>query len=318
VIIFVYHPRICIKIRSIKVILLMKYKEVQVKGILNTVRGEDAWFGLAYNLNLYRGCEHQCIYCDTRSTCYRVENFNEEVQIKINALSLLEDALPRKRKVGFIGFGSMNDPYTYAERHYNMTGKALEIAAAHRFPVHIITKSDMVLKDLESLKRINRVSARVSFTITTTDDELAGKLEPGAPAPSKRLAAMQILSQEGIETGVLMMPILPFIEDSVENITAIVESAAQHGASYIIPAFGMTIRDGQREHFYAKLDQLFPGLHEKYEAAFGDHYHCPARNTEHLSKAFYQACAERNIKTQVTPYVAHNEPRQLNLFDLVS
>jgi len=165
---------------------MLKYREIEAKGILNHVREVDEWFGLSYNINLYRGCEHQCIYCDTRSTCYQIENFDEEVLIKVNALSLLEDALPRKRRVGIIGFGSMNDPYTYAEKRFKLTSGALAIVAKYRFPVHIITKSDMVLKDLEVLKRINQVKARVSFTITTTDDNLAKVLKPGAPSPSRR------------------------------------------------------------------------------------------------------------------------------------
>ena len=160
----------------------LTYREVQAKGILNSVRGEDDWFGLTYNMNLYRGCEHQCIYCDTRSACYRIENFDEEVLVKTNALALLEDALPRRRKLGVIGFGSMNDPYTPAEDVYGLTGESLKIVAKYRFPVHIITKSDRVLKDLATLQRINQVKARVSFTVTTTDEALAAKIEPGAPA----------------------------------------------------------------------------------------------------------------------------------------
>lgn len=292
----------------------MQYREVQVKGILNTVRGEDDWFGLSYNMNLYRGCEHQCIYCDTRSECYRIENFEDEILVKINALPLLEDALSRKRKVGIIGFGSMNDPYTYAEKRYNLTGEALKIVAKYRFPVHIITKSDMVLKDLETLKQINQVKARVSFTVTTTDDDLARRLEPGAPVPSRRLAAMAQLASEGIETGVVMMPILPFIEDTPENILNIVEASSRNNADYIIPAFGMTVREGQREYFYAKLDEHFPGVREKYEKTFGNAYHCPVRHRDHLVDVFYEACQEHGISTQVSPYPPKPEHEQLNLF----
>lgn len=292
----------------------MRYREITVKGILNHVSGEDEWFGLKYNLNLYRGCEHQCIYCDTRSRCYQIENFNEEVLVKINALELLEDALPRKRQIGMIGFGSMNDPYTYAEQKYGLTGQALAIVAKYRFPVHIITKSDMVLKDLEVLKVINRVKARVSFTVTTTDDALARKLEPGAPPPSSRLAAMQELAEQGIETGVVMMPILPFIEDTPENITGIVRAAADHGAGYVIPSFGMTIREGQREHYYSKLDKHYPGLQECYTAAFGEAYHCPARNVEKLSHLFYDLCASSKLATRVSGYPPKAAHEQLPLF----
>lgn len=292
----------------------MRYREITSKGILYPVRGEDDWFGLSYNLNLYRGCEHQCIYCDTRSSCYRIENFNEEVLIKINALPLLEQALARKRKVGFIGFGSMNDAYTTAERHYQLTSQALAIAAKYRFPVPIITKSDLVLKDLAVLKQINQVRARVSFTITTTDDALAKILEPGAPAPSRSLAIMQQLSDNGIETGVVMMPILPFIEDTPENIDCIVASTAAYGGQYIIPSFGMSIRDGQREYFYQKLDEHFPGLPERYEQTFGNRYHCPAQNHRKLAERFYDQCERFGLETRISSYEGRSNCQQLELF----
>jgi DNA repair photolyase len=292
----------------------MQYREVQVKGILNHISGEDEWFGLSYNMNLYRGCEHQCIYCDTRSACYQIENFNEEVLVKINALPLLEDALPRKRKVGIIGFGSMNDPYTPAERVYRLTGQALELVRKYRFPVHIITKSDMVLEDLDTLVSINRVLARVSFTITTTDDALARKLEPGAPSPTKRLAAMQTLAEAGIETGVVMMPLLPFIEDTADNVRSIVTAASEHGARYVIPSFGVTVREGQREHFYARLDRDFPGVRGQYEAAFGESYFCPAREYQKLERIFYQTCEHYGLATRVSSYPPRADVEQLSLF----
>ena len=292
----------------------MEYREIQVKGILNTVQGEDEWFGLKYNLNLYRGCEHQCIYCDTRSACYQIEHFNEEVLVKVNALSLLEDALPRKRKAGIIGFGSMNDPYTPAELVYRLTGEALKIIARYHFPVHIITKSDLVLKDLETLKEINAVKARVSFTLTTVDDDLAAILEPGAPSPSQRLAAMAQLAEAGIETGAVMMPVLPFIEDTPENILSVVEAAAAHGAAYIIPAFGVSVREGQREHFYQQLDLHFPGVRQQYEQTFGWQYQCPARNQEELARLFYDACKHLGLRTRVSSYPPKEDIQQLSLF----
>ena len=292
----------------------LTYREVEVKGILNPVRGEDDWFGLSYNMNLYRGCEHQCIYCDTRSACYQIENFNEEVLVKINALELLEDVLPRKRKVGVIGFGSMNDPYTFAEEQYGLTGKALKIVAKYRFPVHIITKSDGVLNDLATLQRINQVKARVSFTVTTTDEALAARLEPGAPSPARRLAAMAQLAEAGIETGVVMMPVLPFIEDKPENIEAIVLAAAEHGAAYIIPSFGVTVREGQREHFYRKLDEHFPGVRQQYERSFGSSYFCPARDSQKLERLFNELCARHGIQTRLSPYPPRQDATQPALF----
>jgi DNA repair photolyase len=150
-------------------------KEIQAKTLLSHIKQPDTWFGLKYNMNLYRGCEHQCIYCDSRSECYQIEKFSD-VLVKVNAIPLLRKELASKRVKGTIGTGSMSDPYTHAERRYNLTGQALGIIAEFGFPVHIITKSDMILKDLETLRDINRALAVVSFTITTTDDELGKSL----------------------------------------------------------------------------------------------------------------------------------------------
>jgi len=208
-------------------------KEIYAKGLLSHVKQPEPWFGLKYNMNLYRGCQHQCIYCDSRSSCYQIENF-KDILVKVNAIDLLEDELSRKRVKGTIGTGSMNDPYMPVEEKLNLTGRALEVIARFGFSVHIITKSDLVLRDLDILREINRIYTAVSFTITTTDEDLAIKLEPGAPAVSKRFDAMRVLSENGILTGVTMMPILPFLEDNEDNIAQIVTQAKEAGASYII------------------------------------------------------------------------------------
>jgi DNA repair photolyase len=289
-------------------------KEIQAKVMLSHVKQPDDYFGLKYNMNLYRGCEHQCIYCDSRSECYQIENF-KDVLVKVNAIDLLTDELSRKRVKGTIGFGSMNDPYTpTAERRYNLTGQALEVAAAFGFPVHIITKSDMVLKDLDALREINRVHAVVSFSITTADDDLARKLEPGAPPPSARLKAIETLRAHGIHAGVTMMPVLPFIEDSAENVAAIVEAAHAHGAEYIIPGFGVTLRDRQRAYYYTKLDRLFPGVRRKYQAQYGDRYHCSPNNAERLWQVFNTLCKQYDIDTRVKRYTPQPPASQLALF----
>jgi DNA repair photolyase len=157
-------------------------KQIMAKVLLSRVKGPDPWFGFYYNMNLYRGCEHRCIYCDSRSECYRIENFHD-LLVKVNAIDLLKKELASKRVKGTIGTGSMNDPYTPTEARLNMTGQALEVIAQYGFPVHIITKSDLILKDLDTLRKINCVGAAVSFTITTADDELAKKVEPYAPLP---------------------------------------------------------------------------------------------------------------------------------------
>lgn len=239
-------------------------REIKAKALLSHSKEPDSWFGIRYSMNIYRGCQHQCIYCDSRSECYGIEDFRE-VLVKVNALELLRDELPRKREKGTIGTGAMSDPYGPLERGYNLTGQALQIISTWQFPLHLLTKSDMVLRDLDIIAAINRVQARISFTVTTADDALAAKLEPGAPLPSRRYAAMARLAERGVPTGVLLMPVLPFIEDNEENIRGVVERAADAGASYILAAFGMTMRDRQRTYFYQRLDELFPGMRRRYE-----------------------------------------------------
>jgi DNA repair photolyase len=286
-------------------------KEITAKTLLSPVQQPDTWFGLKYNMNLYRGCQHQCIYCDSRSECYRIENFSD-VLVKVNAIDLLRRELSRKRVKGTIGTGSMNDPYMPLEAKRNLTGQALQVMAEFRFPVHIITKSDMVLKDLDTLQEINRVYAAVSFTVTTADDELGMKLEPGAPRVSARFAAMSELAANDILTGVTLMPVLPFIEDKVENIRSIVERAQQNGASYIIPSFGMTLRDRQRDYYYNKLDRSFPGLRGQYERRFGNQYSCQANNLALLEDAFRDLCENYGIATRM-PQFSTQRGEQLNL-----
>ncbi|OQY24674.1 MAG: radical SAM protein [Chloroflexi bacterium] len=287
-------------------------KEIRAKVLLSHVKQPDTWFGIKYNMNLYRGCQHQCIYCDSRSECYQIENF-ADILIKVNAIELLRQELARKRVKDTIGTGSMNDPYMPLEKELNLTGRALQVIAQFGFPVHIVTKSDLVLRDLGTLRQINRRYAAVSFTITTADDELGKKLEPGAPPPSKRFEALRVLTEHGIHTGVTMMPILPFIEDDEENITRIVEKAHEHGATYIIPWFGMSLRDRQRAYYYEQLERLFPGVRQKYERAFGDQYHCVTNNAGRLAELFDSLCSRYGIATRVEPY-APESGAQLSMF----
>ena len=278
-------------------------KEIQAKTLLARVKGTDDWFGLYYNFNLYRGCQHQCIYCDSRSECYQIENFNHDVLVKANAIELLRKELSGKRVIGTIGSGSMNDPYMPLEAERQLTCQALETIAEFHFPVHIITKSDLVLRDLDLLEQIGRTYAAVTFTVTTADDDLAKKLEPGAPAPRRRLAAMRRLSEKGILTGVTMMPILPYIEDNEENISRIVTLAHENGAAYILPAFGVTLRDRQRAYYYDKLDRHFPGLRSRYEKDFGERYFAPARDHDRLEKTFTGLCRQVGLAAKMPVFV---------------
>jgi DNA repair photolyase len=288
-------------------------KEITAKVLLSPVKQPDDWFGLKFNMNLYRGCQHQCIYCDSRSECYQIENF-KNVLVKENAIDLLRDELSRKRVKGTIGTGSMNDPYMPLEAKRELTRQALQVIADFRFPVHIITKSDLVLRDLDLLQIINQVYAAVTLTITTADDQLGMKIEPGAARVSDRFAAIQVLAEKGILTGVTLMPVLPFLEDNLENIRQIVTRAHQAGASYIIPSFGMTLRDRQRDYFYRKLDRLFPGLRGKYERRYGYQYHAAANNANELEREFQALCQHFGIATRI-PQFSPELGKQMQLFN---
>jgi DNA repair photolyase len=294
-------------------------KEIQAKTLLARVRGPDDWFGLYYNLNLYRGCQHQCIYCDSRSECYQIEDFNHDVLVKANAIALLRRELAVKRMIGTIGTGSMNDPYMPLEADLRLTRHALETIAEFGFPVHAITKSDLVLRDIDLFAEIGRKTyAAVTFTVTTADDLLSRRLEPGAPVSSRRLAALRAFSQRGLLSGIALMPVLPFIEDSEENIRTIVHQSHAAGAKYILPAFGMTLRDRQRAYYYDKLNLLFPGLRVRYEKAFAERYSAPARNAQRLSQVFYELCAQLGIATKIPAFLPQKrmkmEKNQLSMF----
>ena len=289
-------------------------KEIEAKTLVARVRGLDTYFGLDYGMNLYRGCQHHCIYCDSRSLCYEIEDFDGDVLIKANAVERLRDELPRKRKRGIIGTGSMNDPYMPLEREIELTRRALGTIADYGFGVHVTTKSDLVLRDLDILKRINRTHrAIVSLTVTTIDDDLAKRIEPGAPPSSVRLRALRRVSDAGIEARIALMPILPFIEDSWENVGAILEEARRCGVRAVVPWFGMSMRDRQRRHFYARLDEAFPGLRSRYEAAYGQDYMCSSPNAKALSAKFSEYCERHGIATSVEPYLV-SQGEQLSLF----
>jgi DNA repair photolyase len=291
-------------------------KEIHAKTILNHVKQPDTYFGLKYNLNLYRGCQHQCVYCDSRSECYQIENF-ADIHVKVNAVDLLADALPRKRVRGTIGFGSMNDPYMPVEREYQLCRRALEVIARHQFPVHIITKSDLVLRDLDLLEEISQVYAAVSFTITAADDDLARQIEPGAPPSSARFTAIRTLADAGVHTGVTMMPILPFISDTEENVVRLVELAHQSGASYILPWFGMTLRAGSRDWYYDQLDKRFPGVKVKYVRQFGGRYECNSPHWRKLDQVFQGLVYKYGFPTQMpifAPEKVSKQGKQMRMF----
>jgi len=288
---------------------------IESKSILSKLRGPDPYFGITYNINLYRGCQHACIYCDTRSECYGIHDISH-ISVKQNAIELLTKELssPRKQKAT-IGTGSMNDPYMPLESETGLTRKALQVIANRNFPVHIITKSDLVTRDTDILQHISKTYAAVSFTITTADDSLSARIEPNAPVSSKRFKALSSLAEKGIYTGITLMPLLPHINDTADNIEQILMKAKDAGASYVIAMFGVTLRKGSRDYFYSELDKRFPSLKEKYESEYGDLYICNSPNYKILSKTFNESCAKLQIFSRIKFYEPPSLSQQLSLFD---
>lgn len=286
---------------------------IKAKSILSKVKNApDNWFGLTYNMNLYRGCQHQCIYCDSRSECYRINDFSK-IQVKENAIDLLHKELKSKQLKGTIGTGSMNDPYMPIEAEVLHMQKALEVIYYHKFPVHILTKNILVLRDIELIKAISKTYAVVSFTITTTNNELSKVIEPAASLPSERFEAIRELSNSGINCGVYLMPVLPFITDSYENIVGIVEKAKSCGAKFIVGSMGMTLRDRQRDYYYEKLEKYYPGLKAKYLARYGNQYGIGVPEAMVLKNAFEAKCNEVGLNTKIEPFDSQ-PPKQLSLF----
>ena len=280
-----------------------------------------SWFGTEYNMNIYRGCNHGCIYCDSRSNCYGIEDFSR-VRAKKDALLLLERDLKGKRKKGVIATGSMSDPYNPFEKSLHLTENALALIDRYKFGVAIATKSDLVTRDLKALQNISAHSpAIVKITITTISDEKSKIVEPGAPLSSARFDAIHRLSQNGIFAGILMMPVLPFIEDDEKEIEAFVERAKEAGAKFIYPYFGMTLREGQREYFYQKLEDAFPGLSKRYKELYQDRYNCDCPDAGRKYHILENACEKRGIlfrmKEIIAAYQAPYQDKQLDMFSLL-
>lgn len=292
---------------------------IPAKSIVNRTR-DPSWFGTEYNMNIYRGCCHGCIYCDSRSDCYHNDQF-DQVRVKAGALRVIRDDLERKVKPAVVGTGSMSDPYNLFEEELLLTRHALTLLEAYGFGVAIATKSDLITRDIDVLTSIHRTMPAIcKITLTTCDDTLAAQVEPGAPSPSRRLAAVERLSAAGLFTGILMMPILPFLEDSPENIRDIVDRAADAGARFVYPALGMTCRAGQREYFYQQLEKRFPGqgLAERYRKRYGNRYECASPKARALWEVFREACNRRGMLYSMGHIVAASrrghEADQLSLF----
>lgn len=260
---------------------------VRAKGILSSKNG----------MNLYRGCTHGCIYCDSRSRCYHMEHAFEDIEVKENAVDLLENALRRKRKKCMIGTGSMTDPYIPLEMETGHLRKALHLILQYGFGFTVITKSDRILRDLDLLQKINETTkCVVQMTVTTADEELCRKIEPNMSSTRERFEALKRLRDAGIPTVVWMTPILPFINDTKENISRILDMCGEANV-YGVICFGMglTLRDGNREYFYEQLDRLFPRLKERYIRVFGNQYVAESPDSCCLMRLFHRMCGERGI-----------------------
>ena len=291
---------------------------IPAKHIIYKSKNPSFWFGADYNMNIYRGCPHGCIYCDSRSECYQNPDF-DTVKVKEDALIKIRDDLRRKVKSGIVSTGAMSDPYNPFEEKMKLTRNSLELLNAYGFGVAIDTKSPLVTRDIDILRDIKRHSpVIVKMTITTADPELCRKLEPHVPDSNRRFDALKMLSDAGIYCGVLMMPILPFINDSEKNIIEILEKSKQSGARFVYPAMSMTLRDGNREYYYQKLDRLFPGVKEKYIATFANQYVCNSKNAKNLWKTFETNCAKLDLiydmKAIIKSYKSGYGDSQLSFF----
>ena len=248
-------------------------------------------------MNIYRGCTHGCIYCDSRSKCYQFTHPFEDIEVKQNAPELLEKALRSKRKKCMIGTGAMSDPYMHCEEQLRLTRKCLEIIRKYEFGAAIQTKSDRILQDIDLLDDINKTAkCVVQMTLTTYDDDLCKILEPNVCNTKRRIEVLEIMKERGIPTIVWLTPILPYINDTEENVLAILKECARVGVKGIIDfGMGLTLRDGDREYFYEALDKYFPGLKMKYIHRYGNSYEVPSPNSRELMGLLRSFCREHGM-----------------------
>ncbi len=287
----------------------MHYKTV--KGILSNKNG----------MNLYRGCSHGCIYCDSRSKCYAFTHDFEDIEVKANALNILEEELKKKRKKVMIGTGSMCDPYIPIEKDLKLTRGMLELILKYGHGVSILTKSNLIMRDIDLFDEINKKSkAIVSMTLTTYDDKLTKIIEPNVSTTYERFLCLKEFKKRGIDIGIWFDPILPFINDNLENLEGLLKYFKELKPKYILCfGFGLTLRDGNREYFYLKLDEYFPSLKEKYQRIYRNNYDIKSPNDKKLMKIFVDFCKENEILydiEEIFKYLNYLEEKnnQLSLF----
>ncbi len=289
---------------------------VEAKGILTSNNGFAG-------MNIYRGCSHGCIYCDSRSKCYQFTHPFEDIEVKKNAPELLEKTLRSKRKKCMIGTGAMSDPYMHCEEKLELTKRCLEIILKYEYGVAIQTKSDRILRDIDLLDKINKAAkCVVEMTLTTYDDDLCKKLEPNVCNTRRRIEVLEKMQERGIPTIVWITPILPFINDTRENVESILRECARVGVKGIIDfGMGLTLREGDREYYYAALDKHFPGMKMKYIKTYGNAYELPSPNSKELLNLLRTICKESGM--MYTPQECFNymmelpdKYPQMSIFDL--
>ncbi|MCF2671270.1 radical SAM protein [Butyricicoccus pullicaecorum] len=271
--------------------------EIRAKGILSVQNG----------MNLYRGCTHGCIYCDARSTCYQMNHAFEDIAVKVNAPELLEQALRRKRSRCMIGTGAMSDPYLPLERELRLTRRCLELIDAYDFGLSIQTKSDLILRDLDLLKSINRkTKCVVQMTLTTYDEALCRILEPHVCTTARRIEVLKQMQEAGIPTIVWLTPILPFLNDTEENIRHLLDACRDAGVYGVVTfGIGVTLRDGDRQYFYQKLDEHFPGMKERYIQTYGSAYMLPSPRERELMALVRRECERAGIEWRTDALFAY-------------
>ncbi len=289
---------------------------VDAKGILNKNDG-------AYGMNIYRGCTHGCIYCDGRSNCYHFTHQFEDIEVKQNAPELLDKALKSKRKKCMIGTGYISDPYLHCEEEIKLTRRCLEVILKNEFGLAIQTKSDRILRDIDLLDEINKTAkCVVQMTLTTYDDDLCKIIEPNVCNTKRRIEVLEKMRERGIPTIVWLSPILPFINDNRENIKSILEECARVGVKGVLNfGMGVTLRDGDREYFYAALDKHFPGLKEKYIKTYGNAYEVGSPNSVELRKLFFAICNQNDMLSNPNDCFRFmntlpDKHKQMSIFDL--
>lgn len=283
-------------------------KEIAAKTILQSVKNGNSWFGPEYNMNLYRGCSHGCIYCDSRSNCYRIDNF-DEVRIKKDALKILERELCYKKK-GVVSLGAMSDHYNPFEEDLGITRSALSLLAKHGFGLSMESKSASITRDIDVLQKINEHhNVIIKLTITCASDALSKKIEPYVSSTSERFTALRKLCDANIFAGVLFTPWLPFITDNEANVCDIVRRTYEAGAKFIYASNGVTLRENQRDYYFKQLDILFPGVADRYRRVYGNQYMCKTLN-KGLYKVFETECKRYGLLYKMKDIIAaYKQPR---------